>query len=238
MLNYDRLYHSNQNINLYSSPDLQELVTQVAGGLCLQVLSDLPDPLADIQKPIQVQLLADAYVGYLNPIDRHKLIAIASEDLDAYRPLALTRSEIESRIDQAIAFAKVAMACPNEYLWGGTVAPNYDCSGLVQAAFGSVGVQLPRDSYQQEAFLEPIEIAKLEPGDLIFFGSTTKTNHVAIYLGAGQYIHSSGKDSGRNGIAIDCLAGGDPIASKYAAQIRGAGRINHCYQGVWQAAAF
>jgi cell wall-associated NlpC family hydrolase len=62
------------------------------------------------------------------------------------------------------------MATPNEYLWGGTVAPNYDCSGLMQAAFGSVGIQLPRDSYQQEAFTEPVAMDDLQRGDLLFFG--------------------------------------------------------------------
>ena len=30
------------------------------------------------------------------------------------------------------------------------------CSGLVQAAFASAGVPLPRDSYQQEAFTDTI----------------------------------------------------------------------------------
>jgi cell wall-associated NlpC family hydrolase len=254
-------YCSQENFNIYDSAELNELATQMAKGRGLRVLADLADSLsnratsrylkdsinheertdltdlidgANDQQPIQVQLLEDAYVGYLTPIDWHKLSPIASGQIDTYRPIERSRAEIKPRISGAIAFAQAAMQCPNQYLWGGTVAPDYDCSGLVQAAFASVGIQLPRDAYQQEAFLESIPIAKLEPGDLIFFGNRDRANHVAIYLGEGQYIHSSGRDNGRNGIAIDALTGGDAIAQRYAAQVRGAGRINRCYLGIWE----
>ena len=98
------------------------------------------------------------------------------------------------------------MQQPNYYLWGGTVAPNYDCSGLMQAAFKSVGVWLPRDAYQQEAFTQSISFEELLAGDLVFFGSDEKATHVGLYLGEGCYIHSSGQKQGRNGIGIDKLS--------------------------------
>ena len=62
----------------------------------------------------------------------------------------------------------------NYYLWGGTVRPNYDCSGLMQAAFASVGIWLPRDAYQQEGFTQAITIGELATGDLVFFGTSKK----------------------------------------------------------------
>jgi len=76
----------------------------------------------------------------------------------------------------------------------------------------------------------PIRLEDLSIGDLIFFGTELKANHVAIYVGEGRYIHSSGKDRGRNGIGIDLLAGVDRISQTYAEQLRGAGRVTHCYQ--------
>jgi cell wall-associated NlpC family hydrolase len=123
------------------------------------------------------------------------------------------------------------MQQPNYYLWGGTVEPNYDCSGLMQAAFAASGIWLPRDSYQQAAFTRTIEISQLQPGDLVFFATQEKVNHVGLYLGDGYYIHSSGKKTGRNGIAIDPLSEqGDEITRSYYRQLKGAGRVEENYQ--------
>ncbi|HEY9822296.1 MAG TPA: C40 family peptidase, partial [Candidatus Sericytochromatia bacterium] len=137
--------------------------------------------------------------------------------------------QIQERLPAVIAFTKAAMQQPNYYLWGGTVAPNYDCSGLMQAAFAASGIWLPRDSYQQEAFTQSIE-NQLLPGDLVFFAKAEKVNHVGLYLGDGYYIHSSGKTTGRNGIAIDRLSEqGDEIAKSYYRQFKGAGRVQKNY---------
>ncbi|NJR73980.1 MAG: C40 family peptidase, partial [Scytonema sp. CRU_2_7] len=109
--------------------------------------------------------------------------------------------------------------------------PNYDCSGLMQAAFASVGIRIPRDAYQQEAFTQPISIAELQPGDLVFFGTSQKATHVGLYLGDGCYIHSSGKEIGRNGIGIDRLSEqGDKVSQSYYQQLRGAGRVVSSYK--------
>ena len=100
----------------------------------------------------------------------------------------------------------------------------------MQAAFAASGIWLPRDSYQQEAFTQSIE-NQLLPGDLVFFAKAEKVNHVGLYLGDGYYIHSSGKTTGRNGIAIDRLSEqGDEIAKSYYRQFKGAGRVQKNYQ--------
>ena len=100
----------------------------------------------------------------------------------------------------------------------------------MQAAFKSVGIWLPRDAYQQEAFTQTIDIKELQPGDLIFFGTPQKATHVGLYLGNNCYIHSSGKDQGRNGIGIDELSSqGDKVSQAYYQQQRGAGRVMKSY---------
>ncbi len=210
------LYRSTATIDLYEFPDGDRLATQMAAGRFLRVL----DP-----EGARVCLLEDGYTAYLRPRDRGKLIPTAEH----YQPVTLAASEVRARLPGAIAYALAAMGQPNTYLWGGTVPPNFDCSGLMQAAFASVGVWLPRDAYQQEAFATAIAIADLQAGDLIFFGTPAKATHVGLALGDGRYIHSSGRDQGRNGIGIDCLVGGDSISQGYAAQLRGAGRVDRSY---------
>jgi hypothetical protein len=186
------------------------LATQAAIGRYLKILSD---------SPLQVMTCEDDYPGFLDPNDLRYLEK--AETL--YQAPIWTAEEIRDRIPEIIAFTQTAMSVPNEYLWGGTVAPNYDCSGLMQAAFASVGIRLPRDAYQQEAFLEPVE--QLILGDLVFFGTPEKATHVGLYLGNDRYIHSSGKDRGRNGIGIDQLSKeGDQVSRYYNSIYRGAGR--------------
>lgn len=209
------------NLNLYDSSALERLATQAAAGRHLRIVS-----LSSDAEALQVRLREDDYPGWLATSDLDQLEAAGVPD----RVIALSEAEIRRRTPDAIAFAQAAMLQPNVYLWGGTVGPDYDCSGLVQAAFASVGIWLPRDAYQQEAFVKAIPVTEAIPGDLIFFGTPVKATHVGLYLGNNSYIHSSGKDQGRNGIGIDRLSGeGDPVSQVYRAQLRGAGRVVSVY---------
>ena len=124
------------------------------------------------------------------------------------------------------------------YLWGGSLGPDYDCSGLVQRAYAAAGIWLPRDAYLQERFCRAVAVRPgqsqlLEPGDLIFFGSARRCTHVGLHLGDGRYLHSSGREHGRNGIGIDDLhpRNRDPVAAHYRAELRGAGRVMHSHDG-------
>ncbi|HBE16506.1 MAG TPA: glycoside hydrolase [Cyanobacteria bacterium UBA11149] len=210
-------YCCRTSLNLYDSPTCSAWATQVARGRHLQVLSQQPETQA-----LQVRLCEDGYVAWLRVED---VVELERTDR-VYQAIALSRTEIQQRIPEIINFAKNAMLQPNYYLWGGTLGPNYDCSGLIQAAFAASGIWLPRDSYQQAAFTQNIAIEELLAGDLVFFGTPEKVNHVGLYLGDGCYIHSSGKDKGRNGIAIDLLSGkGDPISQSYYRQFKQAGRV-------------
>lgn len=215
-------YQCQADLNVYDSTTLERLATQAATGRYLRIES-VPD---SNHSPIWVRLCEDDYPGWISPHDRQHLTIATS----SYQPTSLALAEIRTRIPAAIAFTQQAMAQPNEYLWGGTVAPNYDCSGLMQAAFAAAGIWLPRDAYQQEGFTQPVALEELQPGDLIFFGSNQKATHVGLYLGDRQYIHSSGQDQGHNGIAIDTLTpDGSPVSRTYYAQLRGAGRIIASY---------
>ncbi len=205
------------NLNLYDSPTCKGLATQAAAGRHLQFVSRTP-----VEEALEVRLCEDGYSAWL----RVQELAELEKAETRYRVMALSPAQIEQRIPEVIAFTKRAMQQPNYYLWGGTVGPNYDCSGLMQAAFAASGIWLPRDSYQQADFTQPIEFDQLRPGDLVFFAKAEKVSHVGLYLGDGHYIHSSGKETGRNGIAIDRLSDeGDEVARSYFRQLVRAGRV-------------
>jgi cell wall-associated NlpC family hydrolase len=85
---------------------------------------------------------------------------------------------------RAIAYAYNRLGTP--YEWGGDGTDGkFDCSGLVQAAWASAGVSIPRTTYAQWAALPHISTSALEPGDLLYFDGV---GHVAIYVGGGDII--------------------------------------------------
>lgn len=232
-------YRARSHINIYDSPKCDRLATQAALGRHLRVV-DPPQPslrsggrngidsvVEGDTTAVMVRLCEDDYPGWLDLRDV-ELLDVAET---VYHPLVLSEAQIKEKLPIVITFAREAMHQSNYYLWGGTVGPNYDCSGLMQAAFVAAGIWLPRDAYQQEAFTKPISITALEPGDLVFFGTPEKATHVGLYLGDNRYIHSSGQAQGRNGIGIDVLSEeGDRVSQAYYRQLRGYGKVVASYQ--------
>jgi NlpC/P60 family len=72
---------------------------------------------------------------------------------------------------QAVAFATAQIGKP--YLWGAASPGAYDCSGLVLAAYRSVGIYLPRVSRAQWSAGPHVGLGDLAPGDLVFFAHNT-----------------------------------------------------------------
>ncbi|HEX6026392.1 MAG TPA: peptidoglycan-binding protein [Solirubrobacter sp.] len=78
-----------------------------------------------------------------------------------------------------VAAARSKLGQPYEY--GGESDGGWDCSGLVQWAFGQVGVQLPRTSFSQFGVGTPVDRASIQAGDLVFFNAAGPgASHVAI----------------------------------------------------------
>lgn len=78
------------------------------------------------------------------------------------------------------------------YKWGGTTrAGGLDCSGLAALAYRAAGYTLPRSSNDQ--FHRMPRVSKARPGDLMFFGSGSRANHVGIYMGNNRMIHAPGR---------------------------------------------
>lgn len=94
-----------------------------------------------------------------------------------------------------VAYAKQFLG--NPYVYGGTSLTNgADCSGFTQSIFKNFGIEIGRSSRDQAANGKEIPISDVQPGDLLFYGSGSYINHVALYIGGGQVIHSSNERTG------------------------------------------
>lgn len=89
---------------------------------------------------------------------------------------------------RALAFALGQRGVP--YLWGGESRSGYDCSGLVQASYRAAGISLPRNAQEQyDAGPHLPSSARLQPGDLVFFGQgTSQVEHVGIVVAPGEMV--------------------------------------------------
>lgn len=88
----------------------------------------------------------------------------------------------------------------NRYVYGGTSLTNgTDCSGFTMRIYEHFGYSIPRTSGAQAAYFRGISSSEAKPGDLFFYGSGGRVNHVAMYIGNGQVIHAS---NARTGIKI------------------------------------
>jgi gamma-D-glutamyl-L-lysine dipeptidyl-peptidase len=95
-------------------------------------------------------------------------------------------------IDESIALGKRFLGLP--YVWGGRSSFGFDCSGFTQMLVRARGIKMPRDADQQAAWKGVIAVGRkdLEPGDLLFFGSSSKDiTHTAMYIGDGQFIQAT-----------------------------------------------
>lgn len=72
-----------------------------------------------------------------------------------------------------------------------------DCSGFVRYVMqNGAGISMNRSSRAQATQGRQISADQMQPGDLIFYGSGSGINHVAMYIGNGQIVHASTERTG------------------------------------------
>lgn len=131
---------------------------------------------------IQTELnQAQQLLNSLTPAERNTINGVAYSGVNVNAPAP------NARIAQVLAFVKSKLGAA--YVYGASGPTTFDCSGLIQAAFASAGVSLPRTTYDMwgDSALTHISESQLQPGDLIFVDGL---EHMGIYMGDGMAIHA------------------------------------------------
>jgi cell wall-associated NlpC family hydrolase len=88
--------------------------------------------------------------------------------------------------EKVVSFAKRQLGVP--YHWGGiSRRTGFDCSGLVYAAYRSIGRKIPHSTWGQMSLGVPVRFGRLRPGDLVF---TNGGGHVDLVV-SGQAVISA-----------------------------------------------
>src|SRR6478735_1234095 len=86
------------------------------------------------------------------------------------------RPAVDPATERVVEFAERQIGV--RYRWGGiSRRTGFDCSGLVYAAYRSIGRKLPHSSWAQMALGTRVRFARLRPGDLVF---TNGGGHVVL----------------------------------------------------------
>ncbi|MFD4026939.1 C40 family peptidase [Streptomyces sp. NPDC058576] len=103
-------------------------------------------------------------------------------------------SNVSGSAASIVAFAKAQVG--DAYVSGGTGPNAWDCSGLVQAAYRTAGIDLPRVSQSQSTAGTQVSLDNLLPGDILYWGGAGSAYHVAIYVGGGEFVGAQNSSTG------------------------------------------
>ena len=126
--------------------------------------------------------------------------------------LDLTESSSSSSGSAIVDTAKSYLGV--RYVYGGASHSGFDCSGFTMYVYQQHGYSLPHSAtsqWQSGLGTKVWSIGALQPGDLVFFNDPSRNagkacSHAGIYIGDGQFIHSSSSSSG--GVIVSSLTSG------------------------------
>ncbi|HAU5132839.1 TPA: cell wall hydrolase [Clostridioides difficile] len=96
-----------------------------------------------------------------------------------------------SKTDKLINLAKSKLGC--KYVYGATGPNTFDCSGFTQWCYKQIGIKIPRTVATQSKAGSAVDLkdrSKWKAGDLLCRVGGGSSNHVMMYIGNGQMIHS------------------------------------------------
>lgn len=119
---------------------------------------------------------------------------VATQSINTTKKISTLSRETILRTD-LVNYAMQFKGIP--YVWGGTsLTKGVDCSGFTQSILKNYGIYIPRTSRSQATRGKSISVKKIQPGDLVFYATRGRIDHVALYIGKGKVIHASTPKTG------------------------------------------
>ncbi|MCD7819394.1 MAG: serine hydrolase [Lachnospiraceae bacterium] len=189
--------------DLLDQPKVQGLPLEHLLKNAIVELLDTPACVCDLQNKMESQVTgwclvrtAAGHVGYVHECylekrlddDEYLLCSQSADSQDFY-----FREHFLNNPPEEMTFREGLINSARSYLgvqyrWGGKSSLGLDCSGLAFMSYLENGVLIYRDAKIKSGYpVSEIPREQLKPGDLIFF-----PGHVAMFLGEGRYIHSTG----------------------------------------------
>ena len=175
------------SVNINKSQDSEEVLLTAEAGDEYEVLEDLGNGW------VRVQVMDTE--GYLPVSENAEISQVDEDEMEAIQNEALTSSMSYKR-QQLVDYALQILG--GSYRYGGS-DPNtgVDCSGFIRYIMqNGAGVSMNRSSGSQAQQGSAISADEMQPGDLIFYGSGSRINHVGMYIGNGQIVHASTEATG------------------------------------------
>ncbi len=172
-------------IDVLTQPKMQsEIITNLPRGAFVNIISR-----PNTDGFLQIRLV-DGKMGY---IKSSQIEDTANFNIILNKLNSAQKDEIRNKIcEEALNYIKT------QYRWGGKTHFGIDCSGLAFTAYLKCGIIIYRDAKLHNNYpLKQIEFANAMRGDLLYF-----PGHVAIYLGEGEFIHSTAHN-GSEGVVIN-----------------------------------
>ena len=174
------------NSTIYMSVNSGDVLKEVKAGESYQVREDEGDGWMEIQVGDQV--------GYISTENGFSVLSLGEYEASqeaAKAQQAAGQQASEERRKTLVNFALQFIGCSYRAA-GSSPATGFDCSGFIQHVMqNGIGVSMNRSSTTQASQGVAISADLMRPGDLLFYGSGSHINHVAMYIGDGQVVHAS-----------------------------------------------
>ena len=159
-----------ESVNINKTKDGEDVLTTAKAGSVFEVLEDLGNGWMKIR--------VNDTEGYLPVSGNAEVEEAEAGEMEQVQKEAIESSNSYKR-QQLVSYALQFVGGPYRY-GGSDPHTGTDCSGFT------------RYVYQGTA----ISASKMQPGDLLFYGSGKSINHVAMYIGDGKIVHASTEATG------------------------------------------
>jgi cell wall-associated NlpC family hydrolase len=165
----------------------EDLLASVEGRLAELLAAEEQRRAAEEEERARAASLAAAAAVPRAPAEEEAVEATTSAASAPTRAPAISVSAPRAGAQVAVDAALSMIGVP--YVFGGN-SPDvgFDCSGLMQWAWGQAGVSIPRPADYQRDALQPISVDQLQPGDIIFYGEPV--SHDAMYIGGEMIVNA------------------------------------------------